>query len=173
MTCLANRASIADRIGKAQKPQTPLDLKDIKILIDLMKKNDLSVFQMEKDGFKLLLKKGVAPGAGYVVSAAPAPAASPAAAPIAASPSEAPAPAAAPTRDILSPMVGTFYQSMSPDAPAYVKVGQKVEADTVVCIIEAMKVMNEVKAEISGVVTEILGENGRPVQFGQPLFRLK
>jgi acetyl-CoA carboxylase biotin carboxyl carrier protein len=174
LTCLANRASIADRIRNSPETRTPLDLKDIKILIDLMKKNDLSVFQMEKDGFKLLLKKGVAPGAGYVVSAAPAPAAAaPAPALPVASPTEAPPPAATPTRDIVSPMVGTFYQSMSPDSPPYVKVGQKVEADTVVCIIEAMKVMNEVKAEIGGVVTEILGENGRPVQFGQPLFRLK
>lgn len=151
-----------------------MELKDIKILIDLMKKNGLSVFQMEKDGFKLLLKMGQAPGAGYTVSATPAPVLSaPAAPPPVASSSEVPAPAAIPTRDILSPMVGTFYQSMSPDSPPYVKVGQKVEADSVVCIIEAMKVMNEVKADISGVVTEILGENGRPVQFGQPLFRLK
>jgi acetyl-CoA carboxylase biotin carboxyl carrier protein len=150
-----------------------LELKDIKILIDLMKKNGLSVFQMEKDGFKLLLKMGQAPGAGYTVSATPAPVLSAAAAPPIASSSEAPVPPAIPTRDILSPMVGTFYQSMSPDSPPYVKVGQKIEPDSVVCIIEAMKVMNEVKAEIGGVVTEILGENGRPVQFGQPLFRLK
>lgn len=138
-----------------------------------MKKNGLSVFQMEKDGFKLLLKTGQAPGAGYTVSATPAPVLSPVPAPPIPAPAEPPPPSTIPTRDIVSPMVGTFYQSMSPDAPAYVKVGQKVEADTVVCIIEAMKVMNEVKAEISGVVTEILGENGRPVQFGQPLFRLK
>ena len=71
-------------------------------------------------------------------------------------------------------MVGTFYAAMSPDSPAYVKVGQTVTADeTVVCIIEAMKVMNEIKSEVSGVVAEVLGENGKPVQFGQPLFRLQ
>ena len=70
-------------------------------------------------------------------------------------------------------MVGTFYAAMSPESPAYVKVGQTVTEDSVVCIIEAMKVMNEIKAEVSGVVAEVLGENGKPVQFGQPLFRLQ
>ena len=69
-------------------------------------------------------------------------------------------------------MVGTFYAAMSPDAPPYIKVGQSVTEDTVVCIIEAMKVMNEIKAEMTGTVTEVLGENGKPVQYGQPLFRV-
>ena len=70
-------------------------------------------------------------------------------------------------------MVGTFYSSPSPEAPAFLTVGQEVTADTVICIIEAMKVMTEVKAEVSGIVTEICAENGKPVQFGQALFRLK
>jgi acetyl-CoA carboxylase biotin carboxyl carrier protein len=70
-------------------------------------------------------------------------------------------------------MVGTFYSASSPDSPSFLSVGQQVTPDTVVCIIEAMKVMNEVKAEVSGIVTEICAENGKPVQFGQPLFRLK
>jgi acetyl-CoA carboxylase biotin carboxyl carrier protein len=150
-----------------------LELKDIKILIDLMKKNDLSVFQMEKDGFKILLKKGQPPAVHYPApasAAAAAPPAAPAPATLAASP---PGATEEEGEDIVSPMVGTFYQAMSPEAPAYVKVGQTVQAETVVCIIEAMKVMNEIKAEISGVVAEILVENGKPVQFGQPLFRLK
>jgi acetyl-CoA carboxylase biotin carboxyl carrier protein len=149
-----------------------LELKDIKILIDLMKKNDLSVFQMEKDGFKILLKKGHPP----VVQAPAAPLPLAAAAPAApAAVATAPAAAATETKgeEIVSPMVGTFYQAMSPDAPPCAKVGQSVQPDTVVCIIEAMKVMNEIKAEIAGVVAEILVENGKPVQFGQPLFRLK
>jgi acetyl-CoA carboxylase biotin carboxyl carrier protein len=88
-------------------------------------------------------------------------------------------PAAAPAEDpvskkeIVSPMVGTFYRSASPDAASFVEVGTEVTPDMVVCIIEAMKVMNEIKAEMSGTVTEILAENSKPVQFGQPLFRLK
>jgi acetyl-CoA carboxylase biotin carboxyl carrier protein len=70
-------------------------------------------------------------------------------------------------------MVGTFYSAPSPESPSFVSVGQTITPDTVICIIEAMKVMNEVKAEVSGVVVEILAENGKPVQYGQPLFRLR
>ena len=152
-----------------------MELKDIKILIELMKKNDLSVFQMEQNGFKILLKKGQPP-AVYAPAAAAAPAPATLPAPLAAAPVAAATSAAAdeaPGEEIASPMVGTFYQAMSPEAPPYVKVGDAVKPDTVVCIIEAMKVMNEIKAEIAGVVAEILVENGKPVQFGQPLFRLK
>ena len=75
--------------------------------------------------------------------------------------------------EIKSPMVGTFYSSPSPDSPAFVSVGQEITPDTVICIIEAMKVMNEVKAEVAGTVTEICADNGKPVQFGQVMFRLK
>jgi acetyl-CoA carboxylase biotin carboxyl carrier protein len=88
----------------------------------------------------------------------------------------APAAVAAPAAtgiEVKSPMVGTFYGSPSPESPAFISVGQEITPDTVVCIIEAMKVMNEVKAEVSGTVTEICAENGKPVQFGQALFRLK
>jgi acetyl-CoA carboxylase biotin carboxyl carrier protein len=70
-------------------------------------------------------------------------------------------------------MVGTFYRSPSPDSPPYIEVGASVTADTVVCIIEAMKVMNEIKAEVSGVITDVLAESGKPVEFGKPLFRVK
>ena len=76
-------------------------------------------------------------------------------------------------KEIVSPMVGTFYRAPSPDSAPYVKEGQEVTEETVVCIIEAMKVMNEIKAEVKGVITEVLVENGAPVQFGQPLFRVK
>jgi acetyl-CoA carboxylase biotin carboxyl carrier protein len=149
-----------------------VDLKDIKAIIDLMKKNDLSVFEMEKDGFRLKLQKGL-PDQPIVVSTAPA-AAAPA---VANGPPVAPA-ATPPTervalKDIVSPMVGTFYRAASPDASAFVDVGIKVNEDTVVCIIEAMKVMNEIKAETSGVIAEIVAENGKPVQFGQTLFRVR
>ena len=144
-----------------------MDLKDIKALIDLMQKNGLTAFEMEKDGFRISLAKetSFAPAVGY----AHAPVA---AAPVAAAPAEAAAPVAS-GKEISSPMVGTFYSSPSPESPAFVKVGQKVTPDTVVCIIEAMKVMNEIKAEVSGTVTEVAAENGQPVQFGQALFRYK
>ena len=138
-----------------------------------MRKNDLSVFKMEKEGFKITLKKGT-DFQPVITTAAPVALA----APVAAAPVSAPAAAPAPKEpsnliEITSPMVGTFYSAPSPDSPAYVTVGQDVSEDTVVCLIEAMKVMNEIKAETRGVVAEIVAENGKPVQFGQVLFRLK
>ena len=151
-----------------------LDLKDIKAIIDLMKKNDLSVFEMEKDGFRLKLQKGAGE---QTVFSSPAPAASAPAAPAAGStPAPAPGPepaTSAALKDIVSPMVGTFYRAGSPETPAFVDVGKEVSEETVVCIIEAMKVMNEIKAETKGVIAEIVAENGKPVQFGQVLFRVK
>ena len=150
-----------------------MELKDIKAIIDLMKKNDLSVFEMEKDGFRLKLQKGA--GEQTVFTSAPAPAASALAAGSTAA-GAAPAPAAPPSsplKDIVSPMVGTFYRAGSPESPAFVDVGKEVSEETVVCIIEAMKVMNEIKAETKGVIAEIVAENGKPVQFGQVLFRVK
>ena len=147
-----------------------MDLQDIKELISLIRENDLSEFQLEQEGFKITLKRGndFQP---VITTAAPAYAA-PAAAGAAAAPA-APAEPAEKLREISSPMVGTFYSSPSPDSPSYVAVGQEVTEDTVVCIIEAMKVMNEIKAECRGVIAEIAADNGKPVQFGQPLFRLK
>ena len=151
----------------------PLELKEIKAIIDLMKKNDLAVFKLEKEGFKLELE-AQRPVASIVTAA---PATPVPVAPIAASPTPgpAPAPAAEPRREwkeIVSPMVGTFYRAPSPESAPYVQVGQDIDEETVVCIIEAMKVMNEIKAEMRGVIAEVLVENGTPVQFGQPLFRV-
>jgi acetyl-CoA carboxylase biotin carboxyl carrier protein len=145
-----------------------VDLKDIKAIIDLMKKNDLSVFEMEKDGFRLKLCKGLGDQPIVMSSTAPAVANGPAAAPAAEAPAEA-----SNLKDITSPMVGTFYRSASPDAAPFVDVGTKVTEDTVVCIIEAMKVMNEIKAETTGVIAEVVAENSKPVQFGQALFRVR
>jgi len=136
-----------------------------------MKKNGVAVFKMERDGFKITLKTAGGVGPGQFVASQPLVALNEPAAPLA-SASEA-HPTAEVGIAINSPMVGTFYAASSPDAPAFVSVGQDITPDTVVCIIEAMKVMNEVKAEVSGTVTEICAENGKPVQFGQPLFRLK
>lgn len=136
-----------------------------------MKENDLSVFEMEKNGFKLKLQKGAdgqpAPAAPILLPAVAAPAGPAAPAPPADKP-DGPA-----LRDIVSPMVGTFYRAASPESGAFVDVGKTVNEDTVVCIIEAMKVMNEIKAEISGVIAEVVAENGKPVQFGQVLFRVR
>jgi acetyl-CoA carboxylase biotin carboxyl carrier protein len=154
-----------------------LELKDIKAVIDLMKKNDLSVFEMEKDGFKLKLQKGA--GEQTVFTAPPpAPAAlpasaAPAVAPTATTPAAPEADRSAGLRDIVSPMVGTFYRAGSPESPPFVDVGKAVTEETVVCIIEAMKVMNEIKAEVKGVIAEIVAEAGKPVQFGLVLFRVK
>lgn len=153
-----------------------MELKDIKAVIDLMKKNDLSVFEMEKDGFKLKLQKGAGDQTVFtappVTSAAPSSSATPETA-------ASPAPAAPPAekgealKDILSPMVGTFYRASSPESPPFVDVGKEVTEETVVCIIEAMKVMNEIKAETKGVIAEVVAEGGKPVQFGQVLFRVR
>ena len=148
-----------------------MDLKEIKELIALMRKNDLSVFKMEKEGFKITLKKGTDFQPVIATTAAPvAPAAAPAA--VAVSAPDAPKDAAS-LREITSPMVGTFYGSASPESPAYVSVGQEVTEDTVVCIIEAMKVMNEIKAEVRGVIAEVVAETGKPVQYGQALFKVR
>ena len=160
-----------------------MELKDIKAIIDLMKKNDLSVFELERDGFKLKLQKGAGdqtPLTAAMPALAPIPLPLAAAAPASAAPAAgaAAAPAEAPQkseplRDIVSPMVGTFYRASSPDSPPFADVGKAVTEDSVVCIIEAMKVMNEIKAETSGTIAEIVAENGKPVQFGQVLFRVK
>lgn len=138
-----------------------------------MKKNGLSVFKMEREGFKITLKTEGAEGTSHIVTSVPMAAAAPVAAPSAPAPAAAPAAPVANLKEIKSPMVGTFYSAPSPDAPPFLSVGQEVTPDTVVCIIEAMKVMNEIKAEVGGVVAEVCAENGKPVQFGQALFRLK
>ncbi|HEX7516909.1 MAG TPA: acetyl-CoA carboxylase biotin carboxyl carrier protein [Chthoniobacterales bacterium] len=156
-----------------------MELKDIKAVIDLMKKNDLSVFEMEKDGFKLKLQKGAGDKTVFAAPANGIPASAPPARPVAPAPVSQAAPAIQETekgsalREIVSPMVGTFYRAGSPESPPFVDIGKEVTEETVVCIIEAMKVMNEIKAETRGVIAEILAESGKPVQFGQVLFRVR
>ena len=143
-----------------------------------MRKNDLSVFKMESEGFKITLKRGADPiittapvGATYALPSA-APVAT-TAAPAASAEASAPAGGGEKLREITSPMVGTFYASPAPDAQPFVKIGQKVDETTVVCIIEAMKVMNEIKADCKGEIVEIVAEIGKPVQFGQAMFRVR
>jgi acetyl-CoA carboxylase biotin carboxyl carrier protein len=153
-----------------------LELKDIKAIIDLMRKNDLSVFEMEKNGFRLKLQKGA--GEQTVLIAPPVAQIAPVASttPVTPSAEAVPSPKqkeSKPLKDILSPMVGTFYRAGAPESPSFVDVGSEVGEESVVCIIEAMKVMNEIKAETKGVIAEVVAENGKPVQFGQVLFRVR
>ncbi len=154
-----------------------MDIKDIKAIIDLMKKNSVSEFELEKQDFKIRLKRGINGGSVPVnyeeapVMAYVPPMSSPATTP---APTQlAPAAPIPGELEIKSPMIGTFYRAPSPESGAYIEVGTEVNPDTVVCIIEAMKVMNEIKAEAKGIVTQVLVENAKPVEFGQPLFKLR
>lgn len=156
-----------------------MDLKDIKAIIDLMKKNSISEFELERQEFKIKLKRT---NGGHAVEDSSQPMYLPAPAVMAAPQAVAQAsaggggapPAAATNEvDIKSPMVGTFYRAPSPEAANYVEVGTEVNPDTVVCIIEAMKVMNEIKAEVRGVITATPLDNAKPVEFGQALFKIR
>ncbi len=142
-----------------------MEIKEIKRIVELMKNNDLTKFSMKEEGFELTLKRGGEQQ--IVVAAAPA-----AVAPVAAAPG-GDAPAADENDGLIeipSPIVGTFYRKPAPDADAFVQVGDEVSEDTVVCVIEAMKVMNEIKAEVKGVIKQILIDDTTPVQYGQSLF---
>ena len=154
-----------------------MELKDIKAIIDLMKKNSITEFELEEKDSKLRLKRGLNGGVPVAPSEEAMPM-MPMPAPVPMMPITAPMPVTAPVVntgeiDVKSPMIGTFYRSPSPEAASYVEVGTEVNHDTIVCIIEAMKVMNEIKAEVKGVVTQTLVENGKPVEFGQPLFKVR
>lgn len=159
-----------------RSPLNTLDLKDIKELISLMRKNDLSEFRLEQEGFKITLKRGVdfpaLPASALPqLSYAPQPALPP---PPSAGGGQAPAPEAKEKlREITSPMIGTFYAAASPESAPFASVGKEIADGTVVCIIEAMKVMNEIKSEIDGTIVEVVAENGKPVAYGQVLFRVR
>ena len=145
-----------------------------------MKKNSVSEFELERQDFKIRLKR--TPNGGSAVAASVAyeepplvtynqpPALAPALTPLV---PQAPPVPPSPELEIKSPMIGTFYRAPSPDSAPYVQVGAEVNPETVVCIIEAMKVMNEIKAEAKGVITQVLVENAKPVEFGQTLFKLR
>ncbi len=157
-----------------------MDHADLERLVKLMNENDLVELEIEEEGRTVRLRK--APGVPLAMPNAmqllpqmqpmhmmPAPGAAPAAG------AGAPAPSGPPagTVEIRSPIVGTFYKAASPESPAFVAVGDRIKTGGVVCIVEAMKVMNEIQAEVSGEVVEILVENGQAVEFDQPLFRVK
>ena len=162
-----------------------MKIDEIKTIVKLMSENDLTEFKIESEEMTLCLRRAArqqsAPAPVFVPAAVPAaaapavpvPAAVPVPEPVKAAPADAGRSSLDPAKVIESPTVGTFYRSSAPGAEPFVKVGSHVEADTTVAVVEAMKVMNEIKAEKSGVIKEILLENGQPVEFGQPLFVLE
>jgi acetyl-CoA carboxylase biotin carboxyl carrier protein len=168
--------SVCLQIGGRIRRRHAVDLKDIKAIIDLMRKNAISEFELERQDFKIRLKRGGNGGSNVVyddtvTTVLPATAMAGSLPPSSAAVKIADA--APPATEIKSPMIGTFYRSPSPDATPYVDVGTEVGPDTVVCIIEAMKVMNEIKAEVRGVITQAVADNAKPVEFGQPLFKVR
>lgn len=158
-----------------QNPGDVFDVRKVRRLVELMNEHELAEIDLRQADQRIRLRKGGEPIV-TAIPAAPAPVAPPAAPAPAASAGApaavAPAPAAS-GKVIKSPIVGTFYSSPSPDAAAFVKVGDQVGPDTVVCIVEAMKVFNEVPAEMSGKIVAVLVETGDAVEYGQPLFRLE
>ena len=153
-----------------------MDLRKLKKLIDLVQESGIAELEITEGEEKVRIHKGgvvTAPAAMIAPAAAAAPAAAHAPAP-AAQPAVAAqaAPAAVEGHVVKAPMVGTFYRSPSPDAKAFVEVGQQIKEGDVICIIEAMKLMNEIDADAAGTVKAILVENGQPVEYGQPLFIL-
>ena len=188
--CFTNQQSMA-RTTKIQKksskaaakkisaPSSPKnqktdggDFQQVRTLIDLLKKNGLAVLEFEQGDLRVTLKTPAGAGSGATLiqghaSVTPSPVSQPSV-----EKTTSPEPTKSNFKEITSPMVGTFYLTPSPDAAPFVEVGKTINPETVVCIVEAMKVMNEIKAEISGKVVEIVAENGKPVQFGQVLFRV-
>ena len=154
-----------------------MDLKAIKQVIELMKRSELTEFEFEEEGFKLRLsRQSDNPSAPIIQSVTPAsiPVATPQQAPASTGSGSAEAQTEDPNVTVIkSPMVGTFYRAPSPESPNFVEAGTKVSPDSIVCIVEAMKVMNEIQSEVSGTITEVLVENGDAIEFGQPLFIYK
>jgi len=159
-----------------------MEFDDIEKILALVREHDLAEFELERDGLKLKVKKSQAPGQTQMQMLMPTPVIShhhqvPSAPPAASGPLSAPA--ESPTDDELelavvkSPIVGTFYRTPEPGAPAFVEVGQRVKKDQVLCIIEAMKLMNEITSEYEGEIISVYVENGKPVQYGERLFAIK
>ena len=179
MASLALDQSSPDPDSTPNSPAYPVDLEEIRKIVELMEEHGLSLFHLEQEGVNVKLKKAPDPEAlrealgGLALTPGvqmAAPAAAPAAvAPAAASEEEA---SALPGKVVESPMVGTFYRKPAPDADDFVQVGDRISEGQTVCIIEAMKVMNEIKAEVSGTVSEICVDDSSSVQYGDTLFRV-
>jgi acetyl-CoA carboxylase biotin carboxyl carrier protein len=170
----------------ARAKDNQLNLKELKEILQLLEEKDITEFELEAEGMKLRVRKASAvapPAPAAVVPLAPAPAqVAAAAAPAlagasAAAAPAAPAPAPAPVEDgllvVKSPIVGTFYRSPDPNSAAFVDVGDHVRPGQVICIVEAMKLMNEIEAETGGIIVKAHAENGQPVQYGDPLFTIR
>ena len=155
-------------------PWKSMNPKEIKELIEFLVEKDIAEFELERGEIKLRVKRGyavVAAPQAAPVSYAP-PAAAPAA-PVSAAPAVAPAAVESGVELVKSPIVGTFYEASSPGAPAFVQKGDKVAKGQVLCIVEAMKLMNEIESEFAGEIVEVLVSNGQPVEYGQPLFKVR
>jgi len=153
-----------------------MDLRKIKTLIDLLEQSGISELEVKEGEESVRIARHPSGPAAPIMSYAPPPAALPAApatAPLAAAVAAAPAKPAMKGHPVKSPMVGTFYRAPSPGAKPFVEVGQTVKQGQTLCIIEAMKMLNQIEADASGTITEILVENGQPVQFDQPLFAIE
>ena len=148
-----------------------VNIKEIKELIALMNENNLLELEIEKEGMRIRLKK-TPPGTEGALSG-PIIVEKQMIAQSQAARDERMKEAAAKTVEIKAPMVGTFYRAPSPEAPAYVEIGQIIEPGQIICLIEAMKLMNEIKSEIKGKIMEILADNAEPVEFGQPMFLIE
>ena len=162
-----------------------MDLKELKEILQILEEKEITEFELEEQGMKLRIRKaasGHAAPPAVALSHAPAvfsapgvPAAVPGtpAAPPATGPAEPPAPAEDEWLSVVkSPIVGTFYRTPDPNSPPFVSVGDRVRVGQVLCIIEAMKLMNEIESEVAGIVTEVLASDAQPVEYGQPLFRI-
>ena len=159
-----------------------MEFDEINRILDMMREHELSEFELEREGFKIRIKKGGIANATSVHAPVPAPlalgyAAQPAA-PVLTAPEGVPTPSAPPSDEadfaiVKSPIVGTFFRSSEPSAPSFVEVGSVVKKGDVLCIIEAMKLMNEIDSEYDGEVVKVYVENGQPVQYGERLFAIK
>ena len=173
------------RARGGQKPAASVNMDELRELITLLRENGLTELELENEGFHVRLRRDSAYGAAAPLTEVPSAAPAPAAPPVQPAPPPSPGPSHPGTQAaseashdqdlhiIPSPIVGTFYRSPSPTAESFVKIGSNVEPETVVCIIEAMKLMNEIQAETVGEVVKIYVENGQPVEYGQPLFGIK
>ncbi len=172
------------RRSQAVRTEIPVNMDELRELIQLVREHEFTEFELEREDFRVRFRKGFDPAGAEVSGAAGQPTQhQPAVSSSEAQPSTVPVhpgakaqTAASEDQDlhiIPSPIVGTFYRSPSPNADSFVKIGSTVEQETVVCIIEAMKLMNEIQAETSGEVVKIYVENGQPVEYGQPLFGIK
>ena len=173
----------------SSRPEASVNMDELRELIALLRDNGLSEFELEREGFRVRLRRGVDfEGGETATGSAPSGSTQVPTAPVSTTPSSSGAVAGSPVaaanvkgsdsedqdlRIIPSPIVGTFYRSRSPNSEPFVTVGSRVELDSIVCIIEAMKLMNEIQAEATGVVAKIYVENGQPVEYGQPLFGIR